>query len=218
MSELNRQSVLAALAHVRDGNEGADVISQGRIQGVSITDGHVRFAIAVSAQEGAAKEPLRIACEDAVRAVPGVTDVSAVLTAERAAHSEGPGGPRRPSQLGGERPKPADNLKNIRAIIAVASGKGGVGKSTTAVNLALGLSRLGLQVGLLDTDIYGPSIPRMMGISGMPKSNGKKITPHENYGIKCMSIGFLVDESTAMIWEMREEGSEPHTHAVGRQA
>lgn len=200
MPQISEQTVLEALGRVKDDGSDTDVVREGRIQGISIADGHIRFAVGVSPEEGAAKEPLRRACEEAVRAVDGVEAVTAVLTAERAAQAQAPSRPRRPTALDTGQAKPEDNLANIRAIIAVASGKGGVGKSTTAVNLALGLSRLGLTVGLLDTDIFGPSIPRMMGLSGKPSSDGKKITPHENFGVKTMSIGFLVDEETAMIW------------------
>lgn len=197
--QVNKQEVLDALSRVEDG--GQDVVRQGRIQGVDIKDGHVRFALTVNADEGAAKEPLRLACEEAVRAIEGVSGVTAVLTAERVAQSPNQGAQdqplRKPSAL--DAPKKS-GVGNVGAIIAVASGKGGVGKSTTAVNLALALSRMGMKVGLLDTDVFGPSIPRMMGISGKPSSDGKKIIPHENFGIKCMSIGFMVDEDAAMIW------------------
>ena len=159
-------------------------------------------------REAEAKEPLRQACERAVLALPGVTSVTAVLTAERCARrreraarpSDSPmarGGPppgRQPAEV-----KPA--LPGIRSVIAVASGKGGVGKSTTAVNLALGLVRLGQRVGLLDADIYGPSQPRMLGIAGKPSSpDGKKLQPMANYGVRVMSMGFLVDEDAPMIW------------------
>lgn len=193
MSAVTKQAVLDALARVRDTGSSDDVVTQGRIQGVDIKDGHVRFALTVNPADGAAKEPLRAACEEAVRALDGVSAVTAVLTAERAA----------PQPL--QKPSPLDTAKkggveNVGAIIAVASGKGGVGKSTTAVNLALALSRMGMKVGLLDADVFGPSVPRMMGVSGKPSSDGKKIIPHEKYGIKCMSIGFMVEEETAMIW------------------
>ncbi|HEX5077920.1 MAG TPA: iron-sulfur cluster carrier protein ApbC, partial [Geminicoccaceae bacterium] len=146
---------------------------------------------------------LRLACERAVMALPGVTSVTAVLTAERAAG----GGPRP-----GEAPRPPRSqpprghdsrgaLPGIAAIVAVASGKGGVGKSTTSVNLAVALARLGQRVGLLDADIYGPSQPRMLGITGKPRSpDGKKLLPMENYGVRVMSMGFLVDEDAPMIW------------------
>jgi ATP-binding protein involved in chromosome partitioning len=135
-------------------------------------------------------------------ALPGVTSVTAVLTAERQAGAAAPppGGPAPRSQP----PQGHDTrsaLPGIGAVIAVASGKGGVGKSTTSVNLALALVTLGQRVGLLDADIYGPSQPRMLGITGKPRSpDGKKLMPMENYGIRVMSMGFLVDEDAPMIW------------------
>jgi ATP-binding protein involved in chromosome partitioning len=137
-----------------------------------------------------------------VLALPGVTSVTAVLTAERAA-----GGAPRPAAGPAPRSQPPQGhdsrggLPGIGAIVAVASGKGGVGKSTTSVNVALALARLGQRVGLLDADIYGPSQPRMLGITGKPRSpDGKKLLPMENYGVRVMSMGFLVDEDAPMIW------------------
>jgi ATP-binding protein involved in chromosome partitioning len=173
------------------------------VSGVMVKDSNVGFALEVEAREAAAKEPLRQACERAVLALPGVTSVTAVLTAERA-----PGGGRgaRPggspmAPRGGPPPAAKSELPGIRSVVAVASGKGGVGKSTTSVNLALGLARLGQRVGLLDADIYGPSQPRMLGITGKPTSpDGKKLRPMANYGVRVMSMGFLVEEDAPMIW------------------
>jgi ATP-binding protein involved in chromosome partitioning len=172
-----------------------------------VREGHVGFSVEVAPERGAAMEPLRRQCEETVRKLPGVLSVTAVLTAHRTPargggkhthdHSHG-------RSQGEARPAPARagalQIPGVAAIVAVASGKGGVGKSTVAVNLALGLARLGRRVGLLDADIYGPSIPRMMGLKGKPETDGKKLKPMENYGIKTMSIGFLVEEDTAMIW------------------
>ncbi len=124
--------------------------------------------------------------------MPGVLSVTAVLTAHR--------------EAGGARKAPAPETKRapgvpgVKSIIAVASGKGGVGKSTVAVNLALGLAALGLKTGLLDADIYGPSVPRLLAIKNKPESSGGKLKPIEKFGLKCMSIGFLVDEDAPMIW------------------
>src|SRR6266581_3352105 len=205
---VTEKEVLDALAAVRDPDRSADVVSLGMISGVVVRDGNVGFAIEVERERGPRLEPLRKAAEQAVEALPGVLSVTAVLTAE----AQPPGGrPQAPARgapgHGGAAPGPAAAGKaalapGIRAIVAVASGKGGVGKSTVAANLALALKANGRSVGVLDADIYGPSMPRMLGISGRPSASpdGKILRPMENYGIKCMSIGFLVPEDTPMIW------------------
>ena len=199
MAEVTEQAVLAALGRVPDPERGADVVSLGMISGLAVRDGHVGFAIEVAPEEGAAREPLRRACEGAVDALPGVLSVSAVLTAHKSTAAKQPApaavAPGGPSVAA----KPA--LEGIRAIVAVASAKGGVGKSTTAVNLALALRHQGLAVGLMDSDIYGPSVPRLLGVSGRPQSaDGRKMQPLEAHGLVCMSMGFLVAEDTPMIW------------------
>lgn len=202
MVEATREQVLAALAAVAHPGRGQDVVSLGMISGVVIKGSNVGFAIEVDPAEAPRLEPLRKACEAAVRQLPGVTSCTAVLTAERAPGGQAPASP--PPQFGGQR-QPAQPARplvpGVKAIVAVASGKGGVGKSTTAVNLAVGLASIGERVGLMDADIYGPSIPRMAGLSGRPgTSDGKKLRPMEAYGVKCMSMGFLVDEDAPMIW------------------
>jgi ATP-binding protein involved in chromosome partitioning len=183
-----RDDILHALDQVIDPISGRSVVQQNMVAGLTVRNGHVGFVLEVPAAQGPAAEPLRAASEAAVAKLAGVLSVSAVLTAHRPA----PAPPQTSSQSNG--------IPGVANIIAVASGKGGVGKSTVAVNLALGLSRLGLKVGLLDADIYGPSLPRLLGIHHKPESDGKKIRPIEKFGLKTMSIGFLVKEDEAMIW------------------
>ena len=205
MSEITKDDILEALGGVIDPISGKDVVSAGMIQGLQTKDGNVAFAIEVPADKGAEMEPLRKEAENTVFALNGVVSATVVLTAERAqGSSQGSGQAAEPQQAkpaGPAQQQSADLLPGVKSIIAVASGKGGVGKSTTAVNIALGLAAGGHSVGLLDADIYGPSMPRMMGISGRPNSaDSKTLDPMENYGIKVMSIGFMIDEETPMIW------------------
>jgi ATP-binding protein involved in chromosome partitioning len=204
MAEVTREIILQALGNVSKAKGGQDVVSLGMISGVVVRDGNVGFAVEVEASEGAASEPLRQACEAAVEVLPGVLSVTAVLTAERPAQrGDAPSGQAAPAQSPAPQPALPDNqaIPGIGAILAVASGKGGVGKSTTAVNLAVAMASDGARVGLLDCDVYGPSIPRLMNLSGKPSTVGdSKLMPMENYNVKCMSMGFLVEEDTPMIW------------------
>jgi ATP-binding protein involved in chromosome partitioning len=212
MAGVTEADVAKALGEVRDPASQKSVTEAGMIEGLAVRGGHVTFAIEVPPERGAMSEPLRKACEAAVEKLPGVLSVSAVLTAHRergARPAPRPGRPG-PSPVAPGRqhghahthdaPNVAKGLTGVKSVIAVASGKGGVGKSTVAVNLALGLSVLGLKVGLLDADIYGPSVPRLLAIKEKPLSDGKTLKPIERFGIKAMSIGFLVNEDTPMIW------------------
>ncbi|HLY47553.1 MAG TPA: P-loop NTPase, partial [Stellaceae bacterium] len=201
---ITEKQVLDALAAVRDPDKGGDIVALGMVSGVVVRDGNVGFAIEVEPERGARLEPLRKAAELAVEAVPGVLSVTAVLTAEAPGRAQAT--QREAPQVAVAQTGAQAHAKNalapgVRAIVAVASGKGGVGKSTVAANLALALKANGLSVGVLDADIYGPSMPRMLGIRGRPSTvDGKTLRPMENYGLKCMLIGFLVPEDTPMIW------------------
>ncbi len=204
---LTENQIMEALRAVRL-PQGGDIVSAGMVTGLMLRDGHVGFAIEVNPAQAPAMEPVRKAAEKAVMDLPGALSASVVLTAHRAAPqtAQRPSGPARPQAHGHAHPhgQPGGgrlSLPGIKHIIAVASGKGGVGKSTTAVNLALALNAIGLKVGLLDADVYGPSQPRMMGIKGKPTSkDGKVMEPMSNHGIKVMSMGFLIEEETPMIW------------------
>lgn len=193
MSEVSREAVVAALSTVVDPVSGRDVMSSGIVKGLVIKGARIGFTLEVDAARGASAEPLRSACAQAVGALAGVEHVTAVLTAHGAGAATAPA--RAPL------PAPAQSgIPGVGAVIAVASGKGGVGKSTLAVNLALAFQALGRRVGLLDADVYGPSVPRLLGLTGKPRTEGKKLVPMEAFGLKAMSMGFLVGEDTPMVW------------------
>ena len=213
MGESLVETVKQALRSVRDPVGGRDLVEAGLIQGLTARDGLVQFAIAVPRERAREMEPLRLAAEKAAAAVPGVLSVTAVLTSHREPQGPRPGGagragPAAPPPAHGHAPRaphtPAGQgamlLPEVRRIVAVASGKGGVGKSTTAVNLAVALAAQGLSVGLLDADIYGPSLPQMLGTQEKPRTENQRILPLQRWGLKAMSIGFLVDAETPMIW------------------
>ncbi len=206
----SKEQVLAALAKVP--SPGGVPLTEARVlSDVVVSDGKVFFSITVDAAAVKAWEPVRKAAEDKVRAVPGVLSALVALTAERAAGAaaRGPNPAHVATQpraaAGPAHAHPADKVQpgipGVDAVIAVASGKGGVGKSTTAVNLALGLRDLGLKVGMLDADIYGPSLPKLLAIKEKPQTvGGTKLKPIDRYGLAVMSIGFLIEEETPMIW------------------
>ena len=181
------------------GPDGADLVSSGKLSEIAVTNGKVFLSLTVDA--GAVKqwEPVRKAAEDAVKTIPGISSALIALTAERT----GGAAQQRsaPQAQGAPAGRSVPGVPGIEAVIAVASGKGGVGKSTTAVNLALGLRDVGMNVGILDADIYGPSMPRLLAIKGRPETiGGRTLRPMEAYGMKAMSIGFLIEEETPMIW------------------
>ena len=193
MAQLDEAAILEALKAVRDPDRGEDIVALGMITGLVLKQGNVGFSIEVAPERGPSLEPLRKEAERVVAALPGVLSVTAVLTA----HSEPqPGFEARPAR---QAPQPL--MPGVERIVAVASGKGGVGKSTTAVNLALALAASGRSVGILDADIYGPSLPLMLGITERPTSpDGKTLDPISAWGLKAMSIGFLVPADTPTIW------------------
>ncbi|WP_367849158.1 iron-sulfur cluster carrier protein ApbC [Rhodoferax sp. WC2427] len=182
----SEQQVLDAVKSVIDPNTGTDFVSTKAIRGLSVQGADVRFGIELGYPAQSQHAALQAALVAAVQALPGVGQVSVTITTKISAHAV-----QRGVQL----------LPGVKNIVAVASGKGGVGKSTTAVNLALALAAEGARVGLLDADIYGPSLPMMLGIQGKPESlDGKNMEPMQNHGVQAMSIGFLVDQDQAMVW------------------
>jgi ATP-binding protein involved in chromosome partitioning len=207
---LLKDDVLARLASV-SGPDGVPLPQSGKLSDIVATDGKVFFSITVDAAAVKQWESVRERAEKAVRAVPGVQSVMIALTAERAAGAGG-SSPRPPAAAPATRPRegahaaaprPAGpaGIPGVATIIAVASGKGGVGKSTVALNLALGLRDLGLKVGILDADIYGPSMPKLLAIREKPQTvGGNRLKPIVRHGMAVMSIGFLVEEETPMIW------------------
>ncbi|MEM1044869.1 MAG: P-loop NTPase [Pseudomonadota bacterium] len=220
MSTVTKDIVLDSLKKVKGPDLDGDIVSLGLISDIFISDGRVAFSITVDADRAESLEPLRQAAEKVVSDIPGVERVMVALTAERRGGGNGSAPASRPApspaqigsvpppmaagaqQQGGEAPQAKKpGVPGVGAIIAVASGKGGVGKSTTACNLALAFQANGLKVGILDADIYGPSMPRLLRVTGRPEPvSGRVLKPLEGYGLKVMSMGFLVDEDTPMIW------------------
>ncbi|WP_375461661.1 Mrp/NBP35 family ATP-binding protein [uncultured Enterovirga sp.] len=198
---VSEKDVLHALREVRVG--GKPLAETGRLSSIVIDGtGRVSFSLAIEPAEAAALEPVRLAAERAVKSLPGVATALVSLTADRVASSQAAPPAAGPAGRGPGGPPRAQTIPGVKHIFAVASGKGGVGKSTLACNLALALKAQGLSVGLLDADIYGPSAPRLFGLGGQKPRviSGRILEPLDGYGIQVMSIGFLVEEETAMIW------------------
>ncbi|MBB5049070.1 ATP-binding protein involved in chromosome partitioning [Rhodopseudomonas rhenobacensis] len=207
---VTQQQILDRLAQLAS-PRGVALTKAGVLSEISVHDGKVYFAINVEAGEVRAWEPVRAEVEAVVKAIPGVTTALVALTAERKPGMSPPAARPGVAPAAAHRPPPGPGpaspmskqaaIPGITSIIAVASGKGGVGKSTTALNLALGLRNLGLKVGLLDADIYGPSVPKLTGINERPQlDDDRKMIPIMRFGLSIMSIGFLVEENSAMIW------------------
>jgi ATP-binding protein involved in chromosome partitioning len=184
--EVSEQDVRRALAAVPAPNGQGDLAASPALSPIVVAGARVAFSILTTAAEAPRLEGLRRAAEAAVRALPGVEEVLVSLTAER----EKPPAPEPPRAIG----------ENIRHMVAVASGKGGVGKSTTAANLAVALAAAGHKVGLLDADVFGPSVPTLFGVTERPQTEGRVLKPLMRHGIALMSLGFLVEAETAMIW------------------
>jgi ATP-binding protein involved in chromosome partitioning len=223
---VNKDQVIDRLRRVKGPDMQDNIVDLGLVSEILLQDGRVSFSITVPAERAAELEPLRQAAEKVVRDMPGVDRVVAVLTAEKPRGAPGGGSgaagrgaqvpesarvkeararaaassPVPPAAAGAGAGRRGVEVPGIRHMIAVASGKGGVGKSTTAVNLALGLQAIGLKTGILDADIYGPSQPRLLGLSGRPQAMGSKLRPMEAYGLQAMSMGFMIDEGTPIIW------------------
>ena len=202
---VSRDEVLAALAPIPGPDGRTSLRDSGAVSGVTIRDGKVFVAIAIDPARAKAMELMRAEAEAAIRAIPGVAGAVVTLTAEAARavagaplpHSHETKAPP-PVRHG----RPSEPLPGVKHIIAVASGKGGVGKSTVACNLAVGLAKLGLAVGVLDADLFGPSMPKLFGLNSKPTiaPDGKRLIPLESFGVKVMSIGFLIDEGAPVVW------------------
>jgi ATP-binding protein involved in chromosome partitioning len=201
---LSKEDVMAALAAI-PGPDGKTPLPQSdAIDGVTIRDGKVFLAIKVDAARANAMEALRSRVEARIKEMPGVASALVTLTAQAAPGAARPAAPGHSHAAEGARPagRGSRPIEGVQKIIAVASGKGGVGKSTTACNLALALSKLGLRIGVLDADLFGPSMPRLFGITEKPglAPDGKGLIPITKFGIKVMSIGFLVGDDSAIVW------------------
>jgi ATP-binding protein involved in chromosome partitioning len=212
------ETLRETLRAIADPATGRDIVSSGLVDAIDLRGGLVQVALLTDRAHAEAMEPVRRAVETLLAAQRGITNASAVLTAhkapqdvkaasgaanQQAANQPGanqPGGHQHGGPQHGAGQKPLLLLPEVKHIVAVASGKGGVGKSTVAVNLAVALARQGHPKGLLDADIYGPSLPRMLGVSRKPEVRDGKMLPLAAWGLKAMSIGFLVEEETPMIW------------------
>ncbi len=196
-AKITEQKILDALKSVQMPGQNANIIAAGAVSNIVIKEGNVGFTIEISPDQAILADGLKTAVEHAVVAIEGVLSVTVILTAHKSAPPSKSQEP--PAQPNAENSGEA-LLKPARHVIAVASGKGGVGKSTTSVNLALAFALKGLKTGILDADIYGPSLPRLLGLNEKPRSENSKLIPLSALGLEAMSIGFLVDEDAPTIW------------------
>ena len=194
---VTKDAITAALKGIKDPISGQDIITAGIAKALTIEGGTVRFVLEIDPAQAKTYEPVRDQADAAVKALAGVETVSAILTA----HSKPSAPPDLKAKKAPAAPAGPQKIPGVANIIAVASGKGGVGKSTVSSNLACALVAEGRRVGLLDADVYGPSQPRMLGVSGRPASpDGKTILPLRNHGVTMMSLGLMVNEGQAVVW------------------
>ena len=195
MTNISEDLIYEALKKIEDPSQSKDIVSLGLINNITVKDSNVAVTLEVPVHRGASMEPIRKLAQETVLNIKGVTSATVVVTAHE--------NKEKTSTFDSEKEEKVEKVleSNVKRFVAIGSGKGGVGKSTTSANIAIALKLEGYKVGLLDADVYGPSQPRMLGVSGRPASvGGDMVAPMQNYGISLMSMGLLVPDDTAMIW------------------